>query len=718
MRKILFLFLLLSINSLFSQKKGLTIEDIVTNPQLYPVPLKNIQWISDKDNFSFIAKNKLVVGNCFSDKKDSILGLDDLNPKIKKAIKKEDIFVEDMKVFPEIKWVDENSFVFIHEDLLLKYDLSDKKATLLNKFNKDAQNIDYDTSTFSVAYTINNQLFVSKKENEINLSNEQNKNIIFGQSVHRNEFGINKGTFWSPKGMFLAFYRMDESMVADYPIINTSERIAKAENIKYPMAGMTSHQVKIGIYNNTNDTIIYLKTKDSSDHYLTNITWAPDESYIYVVELNREQTHLKLNEYDPNNGNFIRTLIEEHNDKWIEPLSGMNFLISKPDNYLWLSKRDGFNHLYLYSLEDTTGQPLEQITKGEWNVIDFLGFDFEEKRVIFSANADDPLSVYLYSAELRSGVFRKVSIAKGVHTGIISKSRRNILDIYNNPTTPYQVDILTYRGTFMQNVYKFNNPIRNMKIGDTKIFTIKADDGETDLYCRLIKPLNMQEGKKYPVIVYVYGGPHVQLIKESWLNGASLFLYYLAQQGYVVFTLDNRGSDNRGLKFEQAIHKNLGIVEAKDQYKGIEYLKKLDFVDTTRIGIHGWSFGGFMTINMMETYPNIFKVGVAGGPVIDWKYYEVMYGERYMQTPQKNPEGYTKTSLLNNVDKIKGRLLVIHGDADPVVVWQNSLEFIKKTVDEEIQADYFVYPGHEHNVMGKDRIHLNNKIYQYFKDNL
>jgi len=240
----------------------------------------------------------------------------------------------------------------------------------------------------------------------------------------------------------------------------------------------------------------------------------------------------------------------------------------------------------------------------------------------------------------------------------------------------------------------------------------------TKLYYRLIKPTRFDSTKKYPVIVYVYGGPHEQLITDSWLGGAGLFLNYLAEQGYIVFTLDNRGSANRGRDFEQAIFRNVGTNETKDQMTGLGYLKSLPYVDTARIGVDGWSYGGFMTLSLMLRYPGVFKVAVAGGPVTDWQYYEVMYGERYMDTPQTNPQGYKKASVLNYVKNLNGKVLVIHGTMDQTVMWQQSLLFVQKAVSLGKQVDYFVYPGHKHNVRGIDRANLYEKITDYFKENL
>jgi dipeptidyl-peptidase-4 len=247
---------------------------------------------------------------------------------------------------------------------------------------------------------------------------------------------------------------------------------------------------------------------------------------------------------------------------------------------------------------------------------------------------------------------------------------------------------------------------------------LTADDGTTNLYGRLIKPTNYDPSKKYPVIVYVYGGPHTQLVTNSWLGGARLWEYYMAQKGYVMFTLDNRGSSNRGLEFENAIHRQLGVHELSDQLVGLNFLKSLPFVDSTRIGVHGWSYGGFMAISMMLKSDNRFKVGVAGGPVTDWSLYEVMYGERYMDAPEENPEGYSNANLKNYAKNLKGNLLLIHGDIDPTVVPQHSLNFIHECIKQGVQIDFFIYPRHEHNVRGRDRIHLMQKVTNYFDDYL
>jgi len=461
--------------------------------------------------------------------------------------------------------------------------------------------------------------------------------------------------------------------------------------------------------------LVWLKTGEPNEQYLTNITWSPDEKNIYIAVLNRGQNHVWLNKYDAESGDFIKTLFEERDDKFVEPLDPLLFLPNDPTKFLYLSQRDGYKHFYLYDIE---GKLIRQVTKGEWVVTATLGVDPKGKYIFYSSTAESPIERQAYRTDIKTGATKKISYREGMHTTKANDDCSYFIDNYSNQTTPREINIIGPTGTNEEHLLSAANPLSDYKIGETKIFTIKDEDAKTDLYCRMVLPPGFSPLNKYPVVVYVYGGPHVQLINNSWLGGSNLWMQLMAEKGYIIFTMDSRGSYNRGRDFEQATFRNLGTVELKDQVWAATYLKAQPYVDTNRVGVHGWSFGGFMTTSLMTRYPGTFKVAVAGGPVIDWKDYEVMYTERYMDTPQENPEGYDKANVLNYTKNLKGKLLLIHGTFDPVVVWQHSLMFIKKCVDENKPVDYFVYPGHEHNVLGKDRVHLMNKVTQYFEDYL
>ncbi|UAK42175.1 S9 family peptidase [Bacteroides nordii] len=609
-------------------------------------------------------------------------------------------------------WSDKEQMLIKLPGKYIVYDFKNNQIVSTTALKKEAANQDYCTTTGNVAYTVGNNLYINE-----NAITDESEGVVCGQSVHRNEFGISKGTFWSPKGNLLAFYHMDESMVTQYPLVDITQRIAEVNNIRYPMAGMTSHLVTIGIHNPSNGKTLYLKAGDPTDRYFTNISWAPDEKSLYLIELNRDQNHAKLCQYNAETGELMATLFEETHPKYVEPQQPIVFLPWDATKFIYQSQRDGFNHLYLY---DTTGKLIRQLTEGKWLVSDILGFNEKKKEVLFSAN--DATGRNNFSVNIRTGErslpFSMYTTTEGVHNAIASNSGRYVIDNYSTPTLPRKIDIIDTQTGKSVNLLTAANPFLGFKMPVIETGTIKAADGVTDIYYRLIKPADMDPNKKYPAIVYVYGGPHAQMVTGGWQNGARGWDIYMANKGYIMFTIDNRGSSNRGLEFENVTFRHLGIEEGKDQVKGVEYLQSLPYVDGNRIGVHGWSFGGHMTTALLLRYPEIFKVGVAGGPVIDWAYYEIMYGERYMDTPQSNPEGYEQCNLKNLAGNLKGHLLIIHDDHDDTCVPQHTLSFMKACIDARTYPDLFIYPGHKHNVMGRDRIHLHEKITRYFEDNL
>ena len=691
-----------------AQDKMLTTEDAIwMNSKLYPVRVPQLKWIPATNDYVYAKENNLYKVSAKGGSEVIMLTLDNINKQMHNS------GFDSLKRLPQISFFNKQELYFTKGTEWYNYNIENNSLNRFAEIPDTAQNIDLNTKSHYIAYTIKNNLFISKNGKQIEVTSDKTPGIVNGQTVHRVEFGINTGTFWSPDGKKLAFYRKDETMVADYPLVNIDTRIATVKTTKYPMAGETSHQVTLGVYNTETGNTTFLKTGEPKDHYLTAVTWDPSGKYIYIAILNRDQNHLKLNKYDVATGNMTKTLFEETDPDYVEPEHPLYFNPNNPNEFIWFSERDGFDHLYLYN---TDGKLIRQLTKGDWVVTDFMGY-YGKDKIFFKATKESPLEQNIYSVNLKGGNLTRISPNHGTHSGKVSSNGKYIIDVYSNTETAREYKLLNYKGKEVRVIKENNHPLKDYKLGKMKIFTIHPDS-TPELYCRIITPPDFDSTKKYPAIVYVYGGPHAQLITDSWMGGAGLFLNYLAQQGFVVFTLDNRGSANRGRDFEQAIFRNLGTVEVKDQMAGVNYLKGLPYVDSTRIGVDGWSYGGFMTISMKLKNPGVFKVAVAGGPVIDWKYYEVMYGERYMDTPQTNPEGYKNASLLNYVDNLKGKLLVIHGTMDPTVVWQQSLLFLQKAIKKGKQMDYFVYPGHEHNVRGKDRAHLYTKITNYFKDNL
>ncbi len=584
------------------------------------------------------------------------------------------------------------------------------------KIPQNAVNADLSYESHQAAYTIDHNLYVARAGGQTDaVSTDGCLDLVYGESVHRNEFGIKKGTFWSPAGRLLAFYRMDQSMVTTYPQVDVSARTAELVPDKYPMAGMTSHKVTVGVYDTKTKQTVYLDAGDPTDRYFTNIAWSPDEKSIYMIELNRDQNHAQLTRYNALSGKKEAVLFDERNDKYVEPMHPIQFLPWDDTKFIYLTRRDGYLHIYLYN---TNGDQLSQLTKGAWEVIDVAGFNTKTKSIVYTCNAMHPLQQNIYSVDMR-GRTTLLDDGEGWHSVQLSASGSAMLDTYSSPTVARNINLCPTQGKSRPvRLLTASDPWDKFRVPEMKVGTVKAADGVTDLYYRLVLPTDFDPTRRYPAVIYVYGGPHAHNIDASHHWGVRGWDIWMAQQGYVMFCLDNRGSEHRGLAFEQATFRQLGIEEMKDQMKGVEYLKSLPYVDADRIGVHGWSFGGFMTTGLMTTYPETFKVGVAGGPVIDWKYYEVMYGERYMDTPQSNPDGYAKTSLLNKAKNLKGRLLVIYGGNDNTCVPQHTLSFIRACIDADTYPDLFTYPGDEHNMMGTDRIHLHNKITQYFNDYL
>jgi dipeptidyl-peptidase-4 len=715
MNKRLFLLLLCTAGfTAFAQQKQFTMTEATLGIKstLAPKNLKQLNWIPEQNAYVYLvgaAKNEALLRTTVPQmKSDTLVRLSEINKQL--------FAKEELKALPEIKWINRNQFYFSSKE---NYFFAEQKngAWQYSKWlsmPENAENIKVENKSRQIAYTIDNNLFLKDiygKSQQV--TNDADKNIINGGStVHRNEFGIEGGIFFSPKGNFLAFYRMDQRMVNDYPIIDWSGVPAKNKDIKYPMAGGTSHQVTVGVFNPITGQTVYIKTGEPKDQYLTCVTWSPDEQYIYIALLNRAQNHLWLNQYNAQTGALVKTLFEETDPKYVEPQHELTFLPGSNTEFIWWSQRDGNMHLYRYN---TQGKLLNQVTKGDWLVNDIAGVNANEKELIITATKESAMEKHIYAVNWQSGKINKLDDAPGVHVVDVNTNGSYIVDRYQNKDVPRIAVVKATDKNWSKNILTAEDPLTAYQRPKIESVTLKADDG-TPLYGKLIYPTGFDPAKKYPVIVYLYNGPHVQLVTNTFPASGNLWYEYMAQHGYLVFTMDGRGSGNRGLKFEQATFRQLGTVEMNDQLKGVDYLKSLSFVDADRMGVHGWSFGGFMTTSLMLRHPGIFKCAVAGGPVIDWSMYEIMYTERYMDTPQENPKGYADNNLLTKTKNLNGKLLMIHGAQDNVVVWQHSINFIKACVDNGVQLDYFVYPGHEHNVLGKDRVHLMQKITDYFDD--
>jgi dipeptidyl-peptidase 4 len=703
MKKLIIASCLLVAITTFAQTKKLTLEEAVMqqNRAFRADGLTGFQWIPNTTNYIFYTDSwtKMKIASVANSVAKDGVGLNEINTALGTKLKN----------FFGMSFLNESTLLITDAGSYYSYSITTKSGKKINQTPEDAENQTFDSSKNNIAFTVGNNLFyVNNNQEKIPVTSNDDKNLVSGQSIARNEFGIAGGIFWSPKSTYLAFYQKNETDVADYPLLDITVTPGKLESIKYPMIGQKSEKPSVGIYNLASKKTIFISPRGNSDDYLTNLCFSPDEKYILIAEVNRGQNEMNLNLYDASTGIFIKTLFNEKNSKWVEPEHAAYFPNAISNNFVWISERDGFNNLYYYSID---GKLIKQLTSNKFVTREIIGSNPKGSEIYFKATGENPTNMLVYKVDLK-GKQTLITKNQGVHNVVISSDGNWFFDEFSNHTTPSK-SLLYNNNLKATTLLESKNKYEGYAMGSAEIKTIKAADGTTDLYTRLIKPSNFDSNKKYPVLVYVYGGPHAQMITNSYLDGANLWMYWMAEQGYLVFTLDNRGSDNRGFAFESVIHQHLGNNEMDDQIRGVEYLRSLPYVDMNRLAIHGWSFGGFMTTSLLLRNPDVFKVGVAGGPVTDWTLYEVMYGERYMDTPAENQKGFDDNNTLNYVKNLKGKLLLIHGTSDDVVVMQHNLSLVKKFVEAQKQVDFFPYPMHKHNVQGKDRVHLMTKVLNY-----
>lgn len=715
MKKLLLLFLLSS-STVYAQR-NFTIDETVLGPaQFAPKNLYGMQWAKSSDMFTYIDPSfqKIVArGDKQNWQEETIATVEEINLALKPLFSSKPALIK--RIPFNYQWIDKQSISFTlpaeNNIYSIAYNVQTKSAKITHTTKENLVNLE---ENIHAAYLIDNNIEILTKQGEkIKVTQDTVDGIVNGSDyTHRQEFGINKGMWWSPNGKNLLYYRKDETMVTNYPLPQWDTRIAEIKSIRYPMAGMKSEEVTLVIFNTETKQKITLQTGEPKEQYLTSVSWDPSNEFVYVGVLNRGQDHLKLNKYSAKTGELVKTLFEEKSTTWVEPQHELIFLPNKNDQFLYQTDINGYNQLYLY---DTQGKLIKDLGYQDVIVIDFKGFNDDYKKAYYIGAVNKGLERHLFEVDVKTGKTTQLTKINGVHNAKVSPSGKYLLDQYSNLNTPNKIQVVNTKNGQSQTILNAENPFEG-KINLPKIEfkELTSADGVTKLNARITYPTNFDPTKKYPVMVYLYGGSHAQLVTDRWLGGVGYFDLYMAQNGYLVFTLDNRGSDARGRDFTRVTHRQLGENEMADQIKGFDYLKSLPYVDTENMGIFGWSFGGFMTTSLMTKHNSTFKAGVAGGPVMDWKYYEIMYGERYMDTPQENPEGYKKTSLLNKANQLKGDLLIIHGAQDPVVVQQHSMNFIQECIKNGIQVDYFLYPTHEHNVIGKDRIHMYDKIAKYF----
>lgn len=536
--------------------------------------------------------------------------------------------------------------------------------------------------------------------------------VTFGVSVSRNEIGIRDGMWWCPNGRRLAFYKEDRRQIPRYPYADFRPTPARGVYGRYPMAGGKDSIVFVGVHDTQGGETVWLDTDPTVDEYLTNVTWSPDGETLWVVHVNRDQNVARLVPYDAKTGARGKALLTERDEQWVEPEIPPRFLPDGSGRFLWFSRRDGYRQPYVCAPDGSVGP---RLMTGDYDVLSFVGFTPDGTAFDVVTTGPDPRQRHVYRIAVDGGE-TPLTTGRGRHRATVSPDGRHVLDAHSHLELPLAIDVTTIDGKRVRRVHQADNPLAKFRTGTQRFFEIESADGHT-LYGHAIFPPDAKRGDNHPVIHYVYGGPHAQLVTDTWMGGGGrwiLWMHYMASRGYVVVRVDNRGTPNRGIEFEQAIHRRLGQLEVEDQVAALEWLHGLGVTDRTRVGVHGWSYGGYMTLMLATKAGAHYRAAVSGAPVTDWKYYEVGYGERYMDTPKSNPEGYAKARPAAHIEGLKARLLVVHGTADDVVMFQNTIDFVDRCIDEGVEVETMIYPGQRHGLGGKSFAHFLRKMTRFF----
>lgn len=608
---------------------------------------------------------------------------------------------------------DQGGRIMSAEDVVMNYQLSTRnELSYFSRSNKMAP-----VPVFPQAFTKNQSLYVIKAQGDTLCIAKGGEGIVYGESVSRNEFGINGGIFMAPDRSKVAFYRKDESRVHLFPLLDITHPNGGLNAIRYPMAGTeNSEKIDLCVYDFASAQTVMMQVEGEfgDDQYLTNITWSPDSRTIYIQMLDRAQQNMHLNAYSASDGSKLGTILSEHSDTWVEPQEPLQWIKGTGDKALYYTdNRDAFWNLYLV---DVKTNKVERLTAMDRDV-QYVAND--GKYVYFTAPDFHPVNNYLWRVNIKSRKIEQMTKEEGWHSIAMNADCTQYVDVYERlDLAPVSRLYDAKSNKLIKVLRESEDPTLDYAYTEVTMGTVTSANGIDLNYYRLIKPKDFDPNKKYPLILYVYGGPHSQLVRNTFMASYRRWEMYMAQRGFVVFVMDGRGTPRHGAAYEHSIYRQCGQNEMADQMQAIAMLKDIPWIDANRIGVYGWSYGGFMSLSLATNFNDTFKVCAAGGPVIDWKWYEVMYGERYMSTPQKNPEGFAKTSLINSAKNLKANTLVIQGAIDPTVVPLNALSFIQECINNDIQVQYFTYPLGEHNMVRHDRVHLVEKVSQHFINNL
>tara|TARA_B100001093_G_scaffold520511_1_gene617293 strand:- start:106871 stop:109048 length:2178 start_codon:yes stop_codon:yes gene_type:complete len=590
-----------------------------------------------------------------------------------------------------------------------KLSLIDEKKIMHAQISPDEKNIAYVFDNNLFIYNINNK--ISK---QITFDGEKNK-IINGASdwVYEEEFKLVRGFKWSNDGKNLAYYKFDETQVKEFSMdIYDNKLYPSQQKFKYPKAGEKNSTVKIYYYNLYTQMHNFIYTEKDYE-YIPRIKWTNSPNLLVLYGLNRKQNELDFILANVNN-NTNRILFTEKDKYYIDIHDNLTFLPN--NNFIWTSEKSGFNHIYI---KDFEGDEI-QVTKGNWEVTEFHGVNSDKMKIFYTSTEDGSINRSLYIQDLNSNIKVKLSSRIGFNESVFSKGMKYYLNAYSNANTAPIYTLNKDDGTELMTLEdnsEFNSKIKNYNLSKKEFFTIKTKKAEMNAW--MIKPPNFDATKKYPLFMFVYGGPGSQEVINSFGWAEYFWHQMLAQNGYIVACVDNRGTGGKGSEFKKVTYKQLGKLETIDQIDAANYFGELKYIDEKRIGIQGWSYGGYMSSLCITKGADIFSLAIAVAPVTNWRYYDNIYTERYMQTPEENSQGYDNNSPINHVDKLEGKYLIIHGGADDNVHIQNTMEMIKQLVKSNKQFDQFIYPDKNHSIYGENaRYHLYKKMTDYILSNL
>lgn len=577
-----------------------------------------------------------------------------------------------------------------------------------------------------VAYVYENNLFIedldTKKTIQVTTNGKKNE-LINGMCdwVYEEEFGFTKAFQWSPDGRFIAFYEFNEKDVKQFSMTTYNGLLYPEEyKFKYPKAGEENSKVSIFIYNLARETSVKADVSERADLYIPRIKWTQEATTLSVQRMNRLQNRLELLLADAVTGK-TRVVLKEISDTYIEITDNLTFL-DNGQEFIWSSEKDGYNHLYLY---DVAGNEKVQLTSGEWDVTEFYGVDDRGKNFFYQSSEQGPTQRHIYAASLNGSFKRQLTPKKGQNYGDFSRTMEYFINTHSDANTPPFISLMNEKGKrirVLKDNKKLKKELETAQVPEKEFFNFTPSHG-TALNGWMIKPANFDSTRKYPVMVMVYGGPGSNTVHDAWNTywGTQRHMWHmmLAQQGYVVVSVDNRGTGNRGREFRDCTYKELGKLETEDLIETAKYLGGLDYVNASRIGIFGWSYGGYMSSLAMTKGADHYAMGIAVAPVTNWRFYDSVYTERYMRTPQENAKGYDDNSPINHVDKLKGAYLLVHGTGDDNVHFQNTVEMTEALIRANKQFDLYMYPDRNHGIYGNNAwLHLFTKMTDFIKKNL